>query len=83
MSLSVEIKDIARHFENAAEVEVYLDKKGLEDLLNQLSRLKKEGDHLHFMSPAWGGHELTDKPYVEGNVVMPHLRITYLGDFAP
>lgn len=83
MALSVEIMDFARLFENAVEVEVYLDKEGLEDLLKQLSFLKKEGDHLHFMSPAWGGHELTDKPFGEGNVGMPHPGITYLGDSAP
>ena len=80
MRFSVEVRDIAQHEEQKTEVEIYLDKEGLEDLLRQLGFLKNPGDHCHFMTPAWGGHELTEDKSDAGNVLINHLRITLVGE---
>ena len=73
---TVEIRDIELWRERKLEVELYLDRNALQDLLLQLSHLKKPGDHCHFMTPTWGGGELSEEPSVEGNTIADHLRIT-------
>ena len=76
MVFTVEIRDIGLWREGKLEVEIYLDKNALQDLLLRLSQLKTTGDHCHFMAPAWGGNELSEKPMIHGNVIANHLKIT-------
>lgn len=73
---TVEIRDIELWQERKLEVELYLDRNALQDLLLQLGHLKEPGDHCHFMTPTWGGSELSEVPSVEGNTIADHLRIT-------
>jgi hypothetical protein len=73
---SVEIRDVELWRERKLEVELYLDKHALQDLLQQLSHLKNPGDHCHFMTPTWGGSELSEEPLIEGNAIVDHLRVT-------
>ena len=73
---SVEIRDLELWRERKLEVELYLDKHALQDLLLQLSHLKNPGDHCHFMTPTWGGSELSEEPSVPSNTIADHLRIT-------
>lgn len=65
--------------EDATQVEICLDQEGLRYLIERLSSLKKGGDHLHFLSPRWGGEELTRLPVQgEGVVASHHLHIALI-----
>ena len=76
MYFSVEIKSADEIYQGKAEVEIYIDRESMEDLLLQLSFLKEIGDHAHFMTPSWGGGELAENGYVSGNKNVNHMRIT-------
>lgn len=73
---TVEVKDANKLKEGEAEVELFLDREALTDLCTQLSFLHKVGDHAHFMTSSWGGHELTERVYRTGNSLIHHLRIS-------
>ena len=55
-------------------VELHLDKAGIESLIAQLESLKAYDSHLHFMTPSWGGKELSEAPH-GANKLMNHLII--------
>lgn len=74
MTITAEIKDI--NTPDKCEVEMYLDCDGLRELLNQLSCLKKRGDHLHFFTEQWGDGSLTSCLQGKNNTLVNHLRIT-------
>jgi hypothetical protein len=42
------------------EVAICFDRDGLEFLISKLSKLRDRQDHLHLMTPAWAGNELTE-----------------------
>jgi hypothetical protein len=42
-------------------LEVLLDAEGRDLLIRLLQKIKEPGDHDHLMTPAWGGHELTEE----------------------
>ena len=51
----------------ANTIDIHLDDKGLELLLDSLLSLQnKKNNHLHFVSIEWGGNELSDKVQKEG-----------------
>ncbi len=79
MLFTVELKDATSHKEGKTEVELYLDKEALEDLVKQLSFLKKEGDDLHFMTQSWGSGQLSEDKQNPTNTIINHLKIYYLG----
>ena len=76
MKMSVEVRDADLWRERKLEVEIYLDRGALEELVQQLQHLKEPGDHCHFMTPTWGGKELQDEPHIQGNVIADHMKIT-------
>ena len=76
MTFSVEIQDAHRWEEEGALVELYLDAEAVDDIMQQLQKLRKSGDHVHLMTPSWGGAFLTEEPQVKGNTIVHHLRIT-------
>ena len=80
MTFTVEIKDADELPDGKAEVEVFVDREALADLQAQLSHLKSPGDHAHFMTPSWGGQELTEEPQRDGNTILNHLRVTLVGE---
>lgn len=57
-------------------VEIYCDQEGLESLIMDLSRLKKPGDHAHFMTPSWGGYDLCEDKVLPINDLVHHLKLT-------
>ncbi|WP_141734489.1 Imm32 family immunity protein [Oligoflexus tunisiensis] len=63
---------------NPAQVEIYFDREGLEYLMKYLSKLKKAGDHCHFMTEAWGMYDLSEDIQKEGNSLVHHLRVTLI-----
>ena len=74
MTFTVEIKGVQQP--DRCEVELYLDREAIEDLIKQLSFLKSKGDHAHFFTPSWGGTPLTELKQKEENTLVNHLRIT-------
>ena len=76
MKFTVEARDIESWQERKLEIEIYLDKNSLTDLIQQLTHLKNPGDHCHFMTPTWGGSELSEEPVIDNNVIADHLRVT-------
>ena len=74
MRYTVEIRDI--DVPDRLEVEIYLDREGLADLLQQLGHLNEPGDHVHLMTATWGGLPLTKQKAVPENTLVNHLRVT-------
>jgi hypothetical protein len=45
------------------QLQIYLDREGLADLLAQLKFLSDDRtDHVHLMSESWGGSHLSEEP---------------------
>ena len=76
MRISLEIPNHPER--DDTEVNLYLDAEGIQHLIDHLNRLKqqKDGEHLHFMSPCWGRHDLTEDKVLESSCLVHHLRIT-------
>lgn len=78
MTLTVEIRDAEKASIGEAEVEIYLDKEGLEFLISQLEILRSGRDsHIHLRSESWGGWELGEKPLGE-NTTLVHQALIQL-----
>ena len=80
MKISAKIKDVDQleriKAEGGGEVEIHLDNEGLDFLLSQLSFLKdRRTDHLHLMTAAWGGGELTNEARGASSLPVHHLRV--------
>ena len=71
--ITTEIKDISNN--ESSEVEIYLDREGLSLLIQKLKILESKGGHVHLMTPAWAGNELSEKLIGEGNSLVNHLCI--------
>ena len=56
------------------EVDIYLDGKGIDQLISDLKRLKKAGDHTHYMSDKWGVGTLSVKQHNKDYKVAHHLQ---------
>ena len=79
MVFSVEVRAVDQLENERSEVEIYVDEEGLDFLLSQLAFLKqKKTDHVHFMTPSWGGDELTEDKQNPNNLLIHHLRVTAL-----
>jgi hypothetical protein len=42
-------------------VELYLDDAGIEEFIKELQSLRGKATHIHKMTPAWGGNELSER----------------------
>jgi len=62
-------------------VEVHLNESGITYLRNVLNKLVEANiqDHIHLMTPNWGGAELTQEKQNQSNDVklINHLKIVY------
>lgn len=77
MRITVEISSYREpNNERPCEVEIYCDKEGLDYLIKELSKLKKAGDHAHFMTPSWGMDDLNEDKLVAKNDLAHHLKLT-------
>lgn len=65
--------------ETAQAIEIFCDSDGLETLVRKLEILRAKGGHVHLMTPAWAGDELTEEVQGEGNRLLNHLRIVLRG----
>lgn len=76
MKITVEIKPTSEsEKERPSQVEIYCDQEGLESLIMDLSRLKKPGDHSHFMTPSWGMDDLCEDKVEPKNDLVHHLEV--------
>jgi hypothetical protein len=58
------------------ELEVHLDKEGLDALLRELEFLKgKQNEHAHLMSESWGAYHLDNSPQDPQNSSIMHVKI--------
>jgi hypothetical protein len=57
------------------ELEIHLDDDGLDLLISELSGLRNKHDHLHLMTPSWGGHELTEEKQGKSNMLINQVNI--------
>jgi hypothetical protein len=75
MLLTVELTDTDNI--NEVEVAICFDDEGLENLIKSLMKLRGiKKDHDHLMTPAWGGHELSDtKKGGKESILVNHLRL--------
>ncbi|MGH7928412.1 MAG: Imm32 family immunity protein [Candidatus Binatia bacterium] len=58
------------------ELEIFLDRDGLESLLAQLMLLKGgKTEHVHLMTESWGGTHLEDAPHGSDSIAIRHVKI--------
>ena len=58
------------------EMEIYLDKDGLAELLAQLKLLSDgKTDHFHMMAESWGGDQLRETPIQRTSMAMKHVKV--------
>ena len=73
--LSFELKK-PKPGETADELQVFLDRSGLESLLAQLKFLQDgKEEHVHLMAESWGGTHLGDQPQDQQNTAIRHVKI--------
>lgn len=77
MSITVEVPKSSSGLEDPEEVNIYLNDDGIDYLIRHLKRLKEQdvGEHLHFMSPAWGMDDLSENRIDSSSALIHHLRI--------
>ena len=65
---------------DAPEVQIFVDREGLDLLKKEIDRLvtKDPSEHFHLFSENWGGRDLTEKPVQEEAVCADHLKVTLL-----
>jgi hypothetical protein len=58
-------------------LEIHANKNGLERLKGNLEKLiaSSGNDHVHLMTPTWGGKELTAETQSENDVIVNHVKI--------
>jgi Immunity protein 32 len=74
--LTVELRNPLKATEGMAEVEIYCDSSGLSELSRQIQFLLANETHVHLMTPAWAGQELTEISQGVGTTLVHHLRIS-------
>lgn len=57
------------------KVEIHANELGIEYLIEQLEELLKNKNHLHLMTPSWGGDELSEEKQGEVNRLINHVKI--------
>jgi len=79
MTMTVEILD--PDDPKSSQVEIFINKDDLEILINDLECIRLgRMDHLHFMSPDWGGDRLGTTPRRPTSQIAHHLRIDLVSE---
>jgi hypothetical protein len=61
-------------------IEIHLDSKDIDRLIDDLTALKAQSTHLHLMTPSWGDRELSEETH-GSNVQVNHLIIySHIGE---
>lgn len=78
MLFTVELEKSIEHGVEEFEVQLWLDKDGLKELLLELSHLQEHCDQRHLFTDSWGNGPLTENKYIQTNILVNHLRITLI-----
>ena len=58
------------------ELEIHATREGLLQLQKQIEYLlEKDKDHIHLMTPSWGGKELSEEVQGEKNQLINHVKV--------
>lgn len=57
-------------------LEIQIDRAAIDQLIKDLTALKDAGDHFHYFSEDWGGHNLTIDPHHPQSAPVHHIKIT-------
>lgn len=60
------------------ELAIVCDSEGLDSLIAHLQVLKRDGGHIHLMTPSWAGDELTEEKHMPDSDLINHLRVVLL-----
>jgi len=74
--ITIEIRNASEAKTGLAEVEIFCDPAGLDELLRQITFLKNGSTHVHLLTPAWAGTELDETAVGKNTDLVNHLRIT-------
>lgn len=73
--LSFEVKK-PKCGETPDELELVLDRAGLESLLAQLKFIQEgRTEHVHLMAESWGGSHLSEQPQSRENIAIRHVTV--------
>jgi hypothetical protein len=56
-------------------LEIHADQAGLSSLIRRLDQLRSHQGHLHLMTPAWGGEELSEGRQGSENRLLNHVKV--------
>ena len=59
-------------------VHIFADSQGLDSLIRDLTRLRDssdKGDHVHFFSESWGGHDLAEERFLDKSSLVHHVKV--------
>lgn len=71
MAIAVEIRDP----KESTEIDIFLNDEEIHILIRDLEGLIGKDDHIHYMSPDWGGDDLATKARGPGALAVHHLCI--------
>jgi len=60
-------------------LEIHADQEGLSVLMSRFEQLRSHGGHLHLMTPAWGGEELSEDQQGDENRLLHHVKVMLWG----
>jgi hypothetical protein len=78
--ITIEIKDAYQINDGRAEVEIFCDTEGLQELMRQLGFLVSGSSHVHLASPSWAGNELGELSFGSGNTIVHQATIVKIPD---
>ena len=63
--------------QDGEKIEIHTNRKGLNYFIDYMQKLlsREEHDHIHLMTPQWGGSELTERIQGETNKLINHIKI--------
>ena len=56
-------------------LEIHGNKEGLQELINTLKQALEADDHMHLMTPSWGGDNLTEIKQGNDNKLINHVKV--------
>lgn len=62
--------------ESKVGIEIYIDTKGIEELIEYLNFIKSSKDHIHLVT----GNELDELIVKEGKISVKHVKQTYIDE---
>lgn len=61
--------------ESNKRIEIHGNSEGFQELINYLQKAVKSKDHIHLMTPEWGGDSLTEEKQGNENELINHVKV--------